>query len=201
MKKYKVLMLIGILSFVILASLAFVNVSYLQVLLTNDKDNSPKLCSPVTNGLKFCTNSQKITVNSDDAVVLNFSLINASEQEILVKTNRDLTKYNLKVTDENGEISLTKLEKKIRNNAMSSDDQKDFINSLTTSHRSEILKPNQILNEKIVLSDIYDFTNPGKYYVEVARKTINPNGDGFIEISLEKIEIEVKQAVMPKSTP
>lgn len=192
MNKYKTLVLVGVLSFVILSSSAYVNVGYLQVLLTDDKANSEKLCSPVTSGLKFCSSSQKIAINSGDAIVLNFSLANTSEQEIQVKTNRDLTKYNLKATDENGETLATKLEKKMRNSVMSSDDQKEFINSLITNHRSEILKPNQILNEKIVLSDIYDFTNVGKYYVEIARKTMNPTGEGFIELQLGKIEIEVK---------
>lgn len=161
--------------------------------LPNHAYKKNEFCSPVTSGLKFCANSKNIIVDSNDAVFLEVSLTNASNQPILVKTNRDLTKYGFKVTDENGKEVLSKLDAKLKNNLMTADDQKDFLNSHTTDNRSEILKPDQVLREKILLSSIYEFQNGNKYYVEIVRKTMNPTEAGFIEIPLEKIVIEIRK--------
>ena len=54
------------------------------------------------------------------------------------------------------------------------------------------MAPDEILREKIVLSDLYDLTTPGKYYLSVRRKLINPNGEGFVVATLEKIEIVIR---------
>lgn len=192
MNRCKFFSLVGILSIVNLFSLAFVNVVYLQVSQTKeDQSRLKELCSLISDELKFCIDKQKIIVTSGSSVVLNLSIVNMSLQEMDV-SKYDGGNYSFKVTNEKGEVILTKFEQKIKNGLMSDEDERDFIHSLTRSHRSVSLQPNEIYNEKIVLSDIYNFNDVGKYYVEIARKTRISSQDELIETSLGQIEIEVK---------
>lgn len=188
MIKQKTILAISVCVTGILVSMIFVNAVYLQTL--SQEENG--LCSEVTKGLKFCSSLKKISVNLGSEIVLNLSLINKSDKKIAVKSNRDLTKYGLKITDEKGNVLESKIEKKLKDNSMSYDDQKNFIHSVTTNNHSDILEPGQTLEEKIILTDIYDFDKAGIYFAYVTRKTMDPTGNGFIEIPLEKINLEVK---------
>ena len=192
MKKYKILMTLSILLFVSLFSLAFVNVVYLQVSqIKEDKKKPKELCSLVASELKFCTDKQKIIVTSKDLIILNFSFTNIGVQEIDV-SKYDGGNYSFKVIEEGDKVVTTKLEQKTESGTMSDDNFKNFISSQVRNHRSVSLQPNEIYNEKIVLSDIYDFTSVGRYYVEITRKTRISNQEELIETPLGKIEIEVK---------
>jgi len=191
MNKYRVSIAVSILSIIILFFIAFVNTGYLQILQKNDKTQSGELCNFITDGLRFCIDRQKTVVVLRGLVILNFSFTNISNQEVEV-SKYDGGNYIFKVTDEKGNLVLTKLEQKMKRGLMTYDDQRELVHSMIRNHRSISIQPNEVYNEKIYLSNIYNFANIGKYHVEVTRRTMNPNGEGFIETSLGKIEIEVK---------
>ena len=170
----RILTAIIVLSVTSLFFLISVNVGYLQ------RGNKAKeLCSLITDELKFCTDKQKLVVTPKDSLILNFAFTNISNQEMYVNTS-DMGNYIFKVTDENEEIISTKLEQKIKNSLMSDEEQKNFAINLTGNSRSTLIQPNEVHNEKISLDSIYDFTRAGKYYVEVTKRTRNPNGEGEI---------------------
>jgi maltodextrin utilization protein YvdJ len=216
MKKYKILGVVSFLFLVCAFSLAFVNVAYLQTFETKSgSSESNEVCSSIINELKLCTDKLKVVVSIETSIVLNFTVTNTieknavekntekeigsiTEQEDLVAptTRIIVSKSRIKVTDENGTVLPTKMEKIANKGSLMSEKEKsDFISSLATNHRfdnRQILQ-SQTVNEKLVLSDIYDFSEKGKYFVEITRKIMNPNGEGFIEIPLGRtIEIEVK---------
>jgi hypothetical protein len=189
-----VLMTVSSLALMGLFFLAFISTAYSQDL--PEKDNSAEskqLCNPITNELIFCTDKQKLIVTSKDLVTLRFSFTNTSAQEMEVSQYSG-GNYTFKVTNEKGDVIPTMLERKMKNGIKSKDVEQEFILSLLRRHRSRRLEPKEIYHERISLGSIYDFTNVGKYYIEITRKTRNPKGEDIIETSLEKIEIEVKEA-------
>ncbi len=192
MSRYRLFKLIGFLSLLFLIAFAFGNVGYLQILLPMvHESKSEDLCNSAVNGIKLCTPFRKVVVTSGEAVVLSFSLLNTSERELQMNKN-DGTNYSFRVAGESGRVLPIKREQDLKKNSgRSGDELKKRISSSFVSRRAESLASNQTLKENIVLSDIYDLTAPGKYHVELKRKTIDPNGGAFIEISLETITIEV----------
>lgn len=200
MKKYKILVLIGILLSAGVSSLVFVNVVYLQVQQKQNDEQSKELCKFITDGLKFCTDREKIVINPNDSVTLNFSFTNTSLREMDL-SRYDGGNYTFKVIGEKGDTKLTKFERKMKERTMSDDDYRNFIRSFTRNHRFVLMQPNQIYNEKIELSRDYDFTSAGKYRVEITRRTINPKNEeeaNVIETALGKIEIVVEDETNPK---
>ncbi len=163
-----------------------------KALFQNAAISSSELCSTYAAILKFCTETDKIFVKVREPIVLKFSLRNISDSEILVKTNRDLSRFIVKVTDGHEKRMLTKIEQNMKREVVSADHTEDFVDALTRSHRSEVLGSKRVLHEKLLISDTYDFSEVGIHYVEVLRHTLNPKGEGFIEIPLEKIRIEVR---------
>ncbi len=181
-------------SFLTLASaffLMFAVVGHLQTLQINtDQIRTEELCSFVTPELKFCTDRQKIILTPEESLVLNFSFLNTSGQEMAVNTS-DRGNYIFNVTDANGEKIRTRLEQKM-NNSPILDDGEGSIFNVTGNMRWATLKPSVVQNVKIPLNTVYDFSKVGTYHIEVIKNTKNPNGGGFIKNRLGQIEIEVK---------
>ena len=192
MKTRKIYASVTILLFFIFSYFAFANIGALQTLLADNRAYSKGPCSPITDGLIFCANTKKVSVSSGGEVSLSFVLRNIGNQDVLVETTTGLSKYKLSVVDENGIPLLTKREKKIQFHTMSEADEKEFASSLFISHRSETLEPGKSISEPIILSNIYDFFDAGKYYLEISRKTITAEGKKRDYLKIEKIEIEIK---------
>lgn len=191
MNKYKIYSTAGILTIMGLFSLAYVNTGYLQTLSPIDATKLGKLCSKVKGNLKFCADSKQIIASAGNPIELAFTLENRSESETDISVGDYRWKYNFKITDNKGLPILPKAEQLLNDGQLSVE---ELIRHNTISRRSINLEPNQTLNEKIVISDIYDFTKAGTYFVEVTRITMHPTEDGFIELPLkDKIEIEVIQ--------
>ena len=177
----------------ILLSLAYTETGSLQRGRFLGGDDREKEVCRSFNGLEFCAKFGEISANSGEPIVMDFALKNISEEGILVKTNRDLSRFKVRVFDHYGNLVLSKIDKKQgRNASLSDDDMRELVTSMARSHRSELLEPGQTIDEKLVISDLYNLSNAGTYHIEVARHTHDPKGDGFIEISLEKIRIKVK---------
>lgn len=195
MHKYKISIVAISCLVLVLSFLVFVTTGHLQVQPKSDfETNAQQYCSPVKSGLKFCTNSKTIKVNAGNPFVIDFTVTNMSDDEITVYAGNDINKYNLKVTSETQEVLLTKTEQLMKKEYFTGEEKKQIIQSAFADNYSEDLMPKQALQEKLLMTNIYDFTPVGKYYVEVSRKTRNPNGEGFIELPLEIIEIEVTKA-------
>lgn len=191
MSKYKIYATAGILTIMVLFSLAYVDTGYLQTSSTNNEaTNSQKLCSDVKENLKFCADSKKIVALAGTPIELAFTLENRSEIETDINVGDYKTKYNFKIADDKSFEMLTKVEQRLKDGQLSVE---ELIRENTVRRRSINLESHQTLDEKVVISDIYDLTKAGKYYVEVTRKTMHPTEDGFIELPLNnKIEIEIK---------
>ncbi len=190
MNKYKIYAAAGILIIVGLFSLGYVKTGYLQTLSTNDATESQKLCSEIKESLKFCADSKKIVALTGNPIELAFTLENKSEIETDISVGDYKTKYIFKVTDDKSLEMLTKTAQRINDNQISVE---ELIRENTVRRRSVNLEPHQTLDEKVVISDIYDLTKVGTYYVEVTRRTMHPTEDGYIELPLsDKIEIEIR---------
>lgn len=180
----------------ILFCFGYANIGALQTLLPDNKLAKEAICSSIVDGLIFCADTREINIGSGEEVSLNFFIRNFSSKDILVDTSSGLSKYNIAITDGNGSKVRTKVEtKRLANTEMSENDRKEFVSSIWINHHSEILEPDNCLEEKLTLSRTYDFSIPGRYFVEISRKTKNPRdpqGNGFIELPLPKIEIVVK---------
>lgn len=178
----------------ILFTFAFTKIARVQVERPGDYEvqNRSELCAPVESGLKFCTSSPKQSVIVGERIRLTFLLSNLTEREILVNTNLD-TSYSFVLTTDTGAALATRLEKKLKDGTLSESQMKDIIASTWISRRPDDIKLTGTRTEEIILSDIYEI-EPGQYTVQAFRTTKNPNGEGWIKLALDRIEITVKPA-------
>jgi hypothetical protein len=191
--KYKILVLSVVFACFVLVFLISVNKVHLQSMKQDKNEDSKKICGLTKENLTFCSNSQSIVIDAGSDVTLNFSILNENKETVFISV-QDITQYIFKVTDKNGDFLSTKIETAIKQGSLDSEKAKhDFISQITTNHRSRCVESNKTLEEKIILSKFYDFSEKGRYFVEVTRKTTNVTGEGIIEIPLGKvIEIEVR---------
>lgn len=151
-------------------------------------------CGDIVSGLRFCAESTRLKIIQGDSIILKLLIVNESDEEILVTTNRDFSKYSVIVRRVGGAVLRSKVEmiKERPASTISYEDTIELFNSSVRRHRSETLGPKNVLKEQLVLSKIYDFDEPGRYSVEVKRITMSTDGENrLLEIPLKPIEIEV----------
>lgn len=174
----------------ILFCFALGSVGRLQTNLLPEKNE--ELCSQTIGGLKLCTDTKKLSVTTGQNIVVNLVVKNVGEGTANVISTTGLSKYKLSIVDENGTVVLTRMETKLKYHLMTAADEEEYNSSIFVSHHSVVLQPNQSIKEKINLDKLYDLSNTGKYYVEIARKTVKPDGTVGEYLKLERIEVEVK---------
>ncbi len=191
MNRYKVFGCISVVLIVTILSFAFARDGRSQRTVFDQSGAADlELCDTSIEGIKFCTSRSKISVKAGQSIVLDFSLSNSNDREVWINRDQD-TSYNFVVTRGGDEGLPTKREQKLKNPAISDLEKLEIISSGWISRRPEDTKLINNLEEKIVVSDIFDFFTVGIYTVTVSRTTRNPNGEGFVKLRLENIRIEV----------
>src|SRR5437773_7145776 len=90
---------------IILMPALFSKVGYLQSVQQGmDDAKSFKACGVTVEGLRLCTPSSKIEVNSGDSYVIKLLLVNTTDREIKVRANRDPSNFEVKLLSSNGEF-------------------------------------------------------------------------------------------------
>lgn len=162
----------------------------------SEADNSSKeVCLPSSDieGLQFCSSTTKVIANLGEEILLNFSIVNTSEKGIVVSGRGEST-YVFVVTNGRGETLLTKREQTLNSRTLPDKElQREVIASSWISRRPDAIEiaSRGRLDEKIKLTDIYDLSSAGRYYIETTRKTQEPSG-GIIKLRAERLEIEIK---------
>jgi len=164
----------------------------------NFLQSNEKQCSAFIEGLEFCLESAFISLNSDTAVILHYSINNLTEQEIIIHGGRrgGSSLLHLIVTDEKGNIIPTIFEtltEKLKNEGLSKEESGKFIRFLSGSGpNSSDFEPNEKTKWSWNLSYLYEFKNKGRYFVEIYKKELKQSEKIRTQIFLGKIEIEIK---------
>lgn len=189
MKKVKVsIMLIAILVLSICVVLLNFPTTNAQKVIMQDENN----CSVEKEGFKICVASRYIDTKLNQDVKIQVLLLNLSEKKSL---SGYPPIYEYKAVNESGESLVTIFDKKAEKLGYLTDreDKTGWKRKLLGgSSRRVFIDPQDSQKDEVNLSSIYDFTTPSKYIVSIKRKLPSKNGNGFIELVIDKIEIEVK---------
>ncbi len=162
--------------------------------------NSEK-CSAEIEGLKFCLESSKITVDSGKPVIINMTWSNSSE--ILRRVGGIYTDYSVIVKDEKNETlipvrkkKMLEKQKRMESPDATEEDKKPYLFVINNgSGKGLDLEPKQSDTNRINLSGEYydyDFTTKGKYNVTINKTFPSLEKGKMLEFVIEDIEIQVK---------
>ncbi|MEJ7860860.1 MAG: hypothetical protein WKF90_04390 [Pyrinomonadaceae bacterium] len=195
MNKRNAILIFGML-LIALPAFAIINSSSYE----SGKVSSLEKCSAEIEGLKFCLESSKITVDSGKPVIINMTWSNSSE--VLRRVGGIYTSYSVIVKDENRETLIPVREKKIleKQKRMESpdateEDKKPYLFMIRGGGRGLYLEPKQSDTNRINLSGEYydyDFTAKGKYNVTIIKTFPSLEKGKMLEFVIEDIEIRVK---------
>ena len=148
-------------------------------------------CSLEIEGLKLCTSTPKLVVNSDDPVRLKLFWVNSTDKD---RTISSASSYNLTITDEKEEKLIPVLQKKMRDGPLTNEDNEKLFRRIRGSDRGIYIEANQRENQEVWLTEQYDYdlTAKGKYYVTIRKTIPSLESEQTIEFVLDNIEIEVR---------
>jgi hypothetical protein len=160
-----------------------------QEVIIQDGNN----CSIEKEGFKLCVESTQIEAKTNQDVWINFLLLNLSEKKLLVGHPPI---YEYKAANDSGESLETVFDKQAKKELGYLTDSQDKTgwrsNLRGGSSARTFINPQERQKDEINLSKIYDFTTPGKYIISIKRNLPSKDRNGFIELVINKIEIEVK---------
>lgn len=181
---------------VLILSLIIVALGQSKILLKNKimEVQNTKKCSPIVEGLKFCTTSAFFSIKSGEKVTVNVSIMNMTGKNISIVNGNLGDFYNVIVTNQSGNKILSSMEKLKKEVDEGKVPLEQLIRALpiNSSPQKVNLAPKQELNIEFNLSDFYDFKTRGKYRIEISRKVPKQNEIGTAELSFGTIEVEVK---------
>jgi hypothetical protein len=182
MKKIKIMTLLIILS-TLLIGLTLSSV-FAQ------KETNENICSQEKEGVKVCVTLNRIDAKLNEDVKLSVSLWNLSSQKLL---SGSPLLFEYKLNKETGEKLPTIFEKRILDSGTALNGEIEWKTALSggSSHRSFVAVGESQVQE-VNLSKVYEFSEKGKYTASIKTKLPNKDGNGFYELVIEAIEIEVK---------
>ncbi len=160
--------------------------------------SNQKQCSPFIEGLEFCINSPNNSVKSGEAVILHYSIKNLTEQEITISGGGRGGGgiLDLIVSDKNGNKMPTILETLIakqKKETLSQEESERFISfHFHSGPRSSCFEPDEESQWRWNLSNLYNFKDKGKYYVEIYKKSYPPDEKQSAKTLLGKVEVEIQ---------
>ena len=162
--------------------------------LNNTQTDLAKKCSPIIEGLQFCTTTPTVSVRLGGQVTIDVSLQNLTENIIPIIHGRFYDFYNTKVTDSNAAEILSKEEiiRKKYNEGTATAEEIAQLLPINSSPRTITLNPKQEYKVQFNFSDFYDFNTKGKYYIELRRIIPKQSSIGNTELSLGTIEVEIR---------
>jgi hypothetical protein len=163
-----------------------ISLALLSVNAQKDNDN----CSPEKENFKICVESKQPARKIGEDVKISILVWNLSEEERLSSNSG----YEFKVVGETGENIPTIFEKRLIELGHSTEETKDSwkIDFSSRGSRRTSFNSHESQIEQLNLSKVYDFSTIGKYTVSIKRKIPSKDGNGFIELVIDKIEIEIK---------
>ena len=178
------------------ATIAFVLALTFVALGQNDKQEQIqpiKKCSPIIEGLQFCTTTPVVSLVSGGQVHIDISIQNMTEKTVSIIHGSFYDFYNTKVTDSSGnkvssfrKIILKKYEEKT-----ATPEEIGELLPINSMPRTITLTPQQEYKAQFNFSYFYDFKRKGKYYIEMNRKIPKQDKTGNAELSFGSIEVEV----------
>ncbi len=168
-----------------------------QESLEDKKQESPKKCGAVVEGLQFCTTSPVVSVKLGEYIPINVSLQNMTKEAITVPTCGFNHLYNVTVTDSDKNRIFSHEEvvrQRIKDKVVT---EGELLKFYPLCHGplgfEKILAPEEMLRIEYYLNLNYDFKNKGKYNIEISRKITKKDKSSEVEIPLgTMIEIEIK---------
>jgi hypothetical protein len=151
-------------------------------------------CGASSEMFQFCVKYNSIKLKASEGISVQLILQNLSNEAVTVTYGAIDKTYEIKIYDPKGNQVLSKLEKleeKIRDGKASVDEQISSL-PINSSPRTISISPKGELNISFNLSNFYDFTEKGKYKIEISRKMPNKNGTGTSLLSADAIEIEIE---------
>lgn len=151
-------------------------------------------CSPIVEGLQFCSTSTTISFLTGQQIKINVFLRNTTDRNISILNGELSDSYNIVIKDAKGNIIASKMEKLNKLVDEGKAPLEDLIRQLpvNSSPRKINLNPGQELKIEFNLDDYYDLKTKGKYQINISRKIPVQNSVNVAELSFGKIEIEVK---------
>ena len=180
------------------ATIAFVLALTFVAFGQNDKQQQVepiKKCSPIVEGLQFCTTTPVISLISGGQVHIDISLQNMTEKSLSIIHGNFYDFYDTKVTDSSGNKVYSFREtilKKYKEKTATPEEIGELL-PINSMPRTITLAPQQEYKVQFNFSDFYDFKTKGKYKIDLNRKIPKQDGTGNAGISFGSIEVEVKQ--------
>jgi hypothetical protein len=153
-----------------------------------------KKCGESSEMFQFCVKYNSIKLKSSEGVDVPLILKNLSTEAVTVTYGTIDKTYEIKIYDPKGNqvfSKLEKLEEKIKDGKASTDEQISSL-PINSSPRTVSILPEGELNISFNLSNFYNFTEKGKYKIEISRKMPKKNGTGTSLLSADAIEIEIE---------
>lgn len=168
-------------------------------LLVYDSQNTKEMCSPLVEGLQLCTLTPNISVKLGQSVIVNLALKNWTQEDLSVSTMSAYDPvYEFHITDQNGNKLLSKLEvlkKKDETQVLSEAESNELFERccINVASRGDLqLARYQVIKQDFNLSQSFDFSKKGKYFIEIERNVLNQKKSENAKISLPVVAVELK---------
>ncbi len=179
-----------------ITSTALIFVSGLTVCaqIQENRTAPAKKCSPIIEGLQFCTTTPFVLLNSDGQILIDVSIQNMTNKTLSVIHGNFYEYYKTAVTDSGGrrvssfrEIIL----KKFHENTATPEEIGTLL-PINSSPRTITLTPQKEYKAQLNISDFYDFKTNGSYRIKMKRIIPKQNRKGSRLLSFGDITLEVK---------
>jgi archaellum component FlaG (FlaF/FlaG flagellin family) len=186
MKKISIVLVISLVaSFSMIAMPKNIVFGVLQSL----RNQTSEKCGSEVESFKLCTTSEKLFTEVGKEITFAVLIKNTGNKDVKISNQ---TPFEVRVFNEKSESIPTISQMKAEENKLKNVNE-GFIDKMFINHRYAVeLKPQQNWAKTIKLSKEYDLSKKGKYFVEVKSKIPKKQQIGFIELTLDKIEIIVK---------
>jgi hypothetical protein len=135
-------------------------------------------CSPIKQGLRFCTSARMISVPLGDKSIIKLSFENTTDETISLPTGDFSKYYVVRVTNSSNEeipSLVESLKKKVDAGEVSNE---EFVRQLplNSGPRSFEINPGEKVTLEYDLSQSYSFNKAGIYHVMIERKLVDSGG-------------------------
>jgi hypothetical protein len=153
-----------------------------------------QICSQIIESLQLCTKNITSKLKLQQNIAADFTLKNLSDKTIEIPRGRFENTYTIKVFDPKGNQLLSKLETLEKKVNEGKAQMEELIANLPiySSPASTIILPKQEIPIEFNLSQYYDFTEKGKYKIEISMRLQKKNDTAVAFLTTGAIEIEIE---------
>lgn len=186
----KWIFLIIMVGFLIIPALAFTQSNLLLNIVKNIQQ-SKEQCSLEIEGLKLCTDTSLITVDSGNQVRIKLYWVNSTDAD---RSILRASSYKVTILNEKDEKLIPVLQRKIQNGNLTDEDNEKLFKKARGRYRSLYVEANKIERDEVWLTEKYDYdlTKEGNYYVTLEKDIFSAEGNTEIKFVLNNIKVQVK---------